>query len=154
MTKTIIWYEFTDQADVKNLRDAADALERDGYVKLLLPNVELDEPPAFSNGGAAGGSGIGGWVAGNFQYGAGGGSADGSSNFTLTVGSNGVCEGWLTQQAKALNKPVACGGGSGGGQPAYRIWVFPDGHTESLPLDETPRWPKDDPLRDAVEANR
>lgn len=53
MAKTTIWYEFTDKADVQSLRDAADRLEQEGYVKLLLPNVDLSEP-AIPNGGSGG----------------------------------------------------------------------------------------------------
>lgn len=171
--KTTIWYEFTDKEDVQTLRDAADALEKNGYVKLMLPNVELGDPPAFGNGGSAGGKGVGGWNACNFtgvaggssdSYGAGGGGS--SYQAVGATGSNGRASGsvmagggggsaqstndlWI-ERAKALGKPVCVGGGGGAGLPGYGDWVFPDGHTERLPAGVTPKWPADTSVRDAI----
>jgi hypothetical protein len=71
-------------------------------------------------------------------------------------GGNGFSSGTahFMGRAKATGRPVCYAGGGGGGIKGYGDWIFPDGHTERLPAGETPKWPKDDPVRDAVRANQ
>lgn len=92
--------------------------------------------------GGGGGGGVGGWAAGGFKYVSGGAS--------VTTGFGGAGHDQSLQRANELGKPVCFGGGGGGGQRSFAIWAFPDGHTETLEIGETPRWPKENPVRDAV----
>lgn len=50
--------------------------------------------------------------------------------------------------------PILTGSGGGGRGCSFSKWMFPDGHTETLPIDAEPEWPKGNPVRDAVDANR
>ena len=165
--KTTIWYEFADKNDVQTLRDAADALEKKGYVKLWLPNVELDDPPivggavssnnGFATGGSAGSSpgvALYGTLIGTTFYGPGGSGS--APQGVSASGCNGFSSGtaYGLERAKATGRPVCYAGGGGGGMPGYGDWIFPDGHSERLPAGEAPKWPKDNPTRDAVRANQ
>ncbi|MGX6999942.1 hypothetical protein [Caballeronia sp. KNU42] len=82
--KTTIWYEFTDKEDVQALRNAADMLEKNGYVKIMLPNVELDAAP-IAGAGACGVS------SSNLKGGCGGASA--VSWPTGSAGAGGTSSG-------------------------------------------------------------
>lgn len=96
---------------------------------------------ATGSGGRAGGSGMGG--------------GGGTYVAVVTPGGNGFGSSptHALQQAKSDGVPVCYAGGGGGGMEGYKDWTFPDGHTERLPADETPKWPKDNPLHDAIRAN-
>jgi hypothetical protein len=96
-------------------------------------------PMTFATGGSAGGSGVGGWPTNRF--------------ICTSVGFGGGGHDYALRRAKELGKPVLFGGGGGAGQQSFSIWIFPDGHTETMEVGETPRWPKENPVRDAVRAN-
>jgi len=90
--------------------------------------------------------------------GIGGGGGVGPAQFA--AGSNGSVGGfgggaagptddsYWRNKAKELNRPISVVGFSSG-NGAFTGWLFPDGHSEQLPVGETPVWPKVDAARQA-----
>lgn len=64
-------------------------------------------------------------------------------------GGGGVgptADSYWRNKAKELNRPISVAG-FGTGNGAFTGWLFPDGHSEQLPVGETPVWPKVDAAR-------
>lgn len=133
---------------------------------LTLPHAGTGGGPAkFGDGGTCvvathgGSAGSGsrvalhGGVTGIVWCGPGGGGHAGQSVGATGVNGFGSSLDFARERAKEYGAPVCYAGGGGGGMESFKEWIFPDGHTERLPASETPKWPKDNPTRDAVHAN-
>lgn len=92
--------------------------------------------------------------------GTGGSGGGGMGSAQSATGSNGSVGGfgggaagpsddsYWRNKAKELNRPISVGG-FGTGNGAFTGWLFPDGHSEQLPVGETPVWPKVDAAQQA-----
>lgn len=110
-----------------------------------------------TRGGSAGSGSrvdLHGVVIGSVWCGPGGGGHAGQSLGAAGVNGFGSSLDFARERAKEYGAPVCYAGGGGGGMESFKEWIFPDGHTERLPAGEPPKWPKSNPLRDALLNNR